>query len=63
VPVSPVPAPENAVAVAVPETDKDDKPLIEPPVMLTLLAFWVDMVPREPVALLTAVVTKAVVAS
>ncbi|NBS67371.1 hypothetical protein EBT31_00455 [bacterium] len=37
-------------------------PVIDPPVILTLLAFCVDMVPSEPVALDTAVVTKAVVA-
>ena len=37
-------------------------PAIEPPVMATLLAFCVDIVPKLPVALETAVVTKAVVA-
>jgi hypothetical protein len=37
-------------------------PVIEPPVMLTLLAFWVDIVPSEPVAAVTAPVTNAVVA-
>ena len=32
-------------------------PLILPPVIATLLAFWLDMVPNEPVALVTAVAT------
>ena len=49
------PVPPSAIAKSV-------MPVIEPPVMLTLLAFCVDMVPKLPVALETAVVTKAVVA-
>jgi hypothetical protein len=58
VPVRLVPAPEKVVAVAVPDTPRLDNPLIVPPVIATLLAFWVDMVPKVPVA----AVTKAVVA-
>ena len=54
----------DAVDAPVPPsaTAKSVMPVIEPPVMLTLLAFCVDMVPRLPVAFDTAVVTKAVVA-
>jgi hypothetical protein len=58
VPVRLVPAPENVVAVAVPDTPRLDKPLTVPPVIATALAFWVDIVPKVPVA----AVTKAVVA-
>ena len=58
VPVRLVPAPEKVVAVAVPDTLRLDRPLIVPPVIATLLAFWVDIVPKVPVA----AATKAVVA-
>ena len=58
VPVRLVPAPENVVAVAVPDTPRLVIPLIVPPVIATALAFWVDIVPKVPVA----AVTKAVVA-
>ena len=44
-------------------TAKSVIPVIEPPVMLTLLAFWVDIVPSEPVAAVIAAVVNAVVAS
>jgi hypothetical protein len=57
VPVRPVPAPENEVAVAVPDTPRLVNPLAVPPVMATLLAFWVDIVPSEPIAVVTAEVT------
>jgi hypothetical protein len=63
VPVRLVPAPENVVAVAVPDTPRLDSPLTVPPVMATLLAFWVDIVPSKPVAVVTAEVTNWVVAS
>ena len=36
-------------------TAKSVIPVIEPPVILTLLAFWVDIVPSEPVAAVIAV--------
>jgi hypothetical protein len=59
VPVRLVPAPENVVAVAVPDTPRLVNPLAVPPVIATALAFCVDIVPKAPVA----AVTKAVVAS
>ena len=43
-------------------TAKSVIPLIVPPVIATALAFCVDMVPKEPVAVETALVTNAVVA-
>ena len=43
-------------------TAKSVIPVIDPPVIETLLAFWVDIVPKEPVAVVTAALTKAVVA-
>jgi hypothetical protein len=38
-------------------------PVIEPPVIATLFAFWVDIVPNAPVAAVTAAPTNAVVAT
>jgi hypothetical protein len=70
VPVKPEPEPENDVAVTelvnvpvVPLTvlaveEPIAVPLILPPVMATLLAFWVDIVPKPPATFCT----KAVVA-
>jgi hypothetical protein len=58
VPVRLVPAPENVVAVAVPETPRLDNPLTVPPVIATALAFCVAIVPK----VLVAAATKAVVA-
>ena len=60
VPVRLVPAPENVVAVAVPDTPRLANPLTVPPVMATALAFWVDIVPKP--SAVVAAWTKAVVA-
>ena len=65
VPLPLIRLPEEKLDAPVPPsaTAKSVMPVIEPPVIATLLAFWVDIVPNEPVAFVTAVVTNAVLAT
>lgn len=57
-------APEAVEAPVPPSaTAKSVMPVMLPPVILTLFAFCVDIVPKELVAFVTAVETKAVVAT
>jgi hypothetical protein len=68
VPVNPVPGPVNCVVavIVVPRTvdavvAPTVAPSIAPPVIATLLAFWVDMVPRPVMAVLGIVVEAVMV--
>jgi len=63
VPVEIVLVPVALEPIVVTEIELIDPPVVHvPPVIATLLAFCVDIVPSEPVAAVTAAPTNAVVA-